>query len=102
MTDKLLDLYFEIVDARPERQKSLKNLWKSYTGCEYPRIKNSKWKEGDFLKYYKPETKEKNTMNGLDDLINNKMQETRLISDVLYTKTYTDIPDKNRKKKNNF
>ncbi len=97
--DKLLDLYFDIKESKPERVQSLKNLWKSYTGCEYPRIKNKKGKEVDFLKHYKPENKQTKTTNGLDDLINSKRTETDIINSVLYSKSYSDIPDPYRKRR---
>ena len=41
----LFELYIKIKDTPPEHQKVLLNMWKSYTGCEYPRIKNQKGKE---------------------------------------------------------
>jgi len=93
----LLDLYYEIKYAKPERVKSLKNVWKSYTGCEYPRAKNKKGKENDFIKIYKPEEVKKT--NTLDDLILAKTNETKLIQNTLYSNANSDIPDPYRKRR---
>ena len=99
MDDKrLLELYYEIKKCPSHQVKSLLNDWKFYTGCEYPRIKNKKGKEIDFLQYYK-KPKEVKITNSLDDLIAAKTSESKLISNTLYSHTYTDIPDPNRKRK---
>ncbi len=95
----LFELYIKIKDTPPEHQKVLLNMWKSYTGCEYPRIKNQKGKEKHFLDAYKPQKETKKETNSLDNLINSKRNEYDLVSKVMYEKSYTDIPDPFRKRR---
>lgn len=96
--DRLEELFEEIQRTPSEHRKVLLNIWYSYTGCQYPRIKNKKGKEVDFLKNYKKQ-KEVKTTNSLDDLINSKRQESNLISNVLYSHEASDVPDPYRKRR---
>ncbi len=95
--NELLDLYYDIKYAKPERVAALKSTWKYHTGCDYPRAKNHKGKENDFLKIYKPNEPKKT--NGLDDLILSKTNESKLISNTLYSHENSDIPDPYRKRR---
>lgn len=99
--EDLYELYYEILNVREEHKASLLKNWRFYTGCDFPRIKNKKGKEVEFLKYYKTSSIVQTKTNTLDDLIASKTNETKLITNVLYDKSYTDIPDPYRKRRKN-